>query len=461
MTILPKKKLPLYEVENFNNFRQMLDFAKEKAGDTIAVKYKEWSAVHDVTYNELSNRVDALGTSLSGLDGGLGHVAIVGENSYNWICACLTVLCSQGAAVPVDRELPFEKIIEILNQCDCTTVFFDRSFEESFEKNLKYLPKIKNYICFQLRAHEENGWARSYESLVYQGEMALHEGCTLYTSLEPSDEETRMLMCTRGKEGDLRVAMLSQFSLRSATVGVLQLAPMRERCVSVLPYDRPLVLVSGLLGAFHSHTTVCIGADSENLLKHLQCYKPEDVFLSELEAEKLWQKIVRNVEKQGRTETMEKLVKTGAAMRKVGIDKRRIFFAAIHEMFGGKLETIRIDGTADEEMVRFFDGIGIAVLGGYGMAECVAISLNREKFSDFDSAGVLLPCMQVKIDNPDSEGVGEVCVRGDILMTGYYKNEEATREVLELSGWFHTGDLGKVSAQGQLRLTEHLPGKPF
>ncbi len=453
-----KRKLPLYEVNNFENFREMLNSAKEEAGDTIAIKYKERSSVHDVTYNELAGRIDALGTALSSLNGGLDHVAIIGENSYPWICAYLSVLCSEGVVIPVDKELPFSEILNILNHSDCTTVFFDSTFEDRFKKSKNFLPNVRNFISFQARPKEENEEILAYDSLIYKGEMMLHEGCTDYISLSPANDRMSMLVYKAGSTDSLKGIMLSQFALRSAVLGILQLTPFGTKCLSVLPYDRPFELVGGLLCSFHSHATVCIGNGSRNFSKNLQYYKPDYMFLTPLYVEKIWQKILKNCEKQGCVETMEKLIKTSNAMRKVGIDKRKSFFSAINEMLGGKLETIFVLGAAaNPDAMRFYDNIGITTLCGYGVSECASIiSINREKFNDFTSAGVLLPCMQVKIDCPNEEGQGEICVRGDVLMMGYYKNNTASKALTELSGWFHTGDLGKINAKGQLYITGKL-----
>ncbi|MBQ8235692.1 MAG: AMP-binding protein, partial [Clostridia bacterium] len=139
------------------------------------------------------------------------------------------------------------------------------------------------------------------------------------------------------------------------------------------------------------------------------------------------------------------------------IDKRKTFFSALHDMLGGKLETIIVGGASvNPDAVRFFDDIGITVLAGYGTTECLSsISISSEKRNDFASAGVLLPCMQIKIDNPNEDGEGEICARGDAIMMGYYKNDRATKEAVELSGWYHTGDLGKINALGQLYVTGH------
>lgn len=458
MAILQKKKLPLLEVAEFDNFRTMLTLAKEEAGDSIAIKYKERGAVRPVTYGELASNVDALGTALSKLDGGLDAIAVVGDNSYRYITVLMTGLSSNGVIIPIDKELPFAEIVNILNHSDCTTVFFDKSFLENFTENAKALTSVKNMVCFQLKDHEATDLVLSYGALLEKGQEALEQGDTAFTSLSPADKRLCMLLYKAGSTDSLKGIMISQFALRSAIISSMKLVDPGKKCLSVLSFDRTFELVHGLLSSLHNHATVCIGDGKRMFQKNLQEHKPDYLILPPLYVENIWQKVIKNIDKQGRTETMEKLIKTSAAMRKVGIDKRKTFFSAIHEMLGGNLETIIVGGAAvNPEAVRFFDDIGITVLAGYGTTECLSsVSVSSEKRNDFASAGILLPCMQIKIDNPNEEGEGEICIRGDALMMGYYKNDRATKEAVELSGWYHTGDLGKINEQGQLYITGRI-----
>lgn len=452
---LPKKKLALNDVKEFDSFRTMLNIAREEAGETVALKYKKNGAVHDVTYNELCNRVDALGTAMMTLPDGLSRVAVIGEGGAQSICSILTVLCSEGTVVPIDRNLPFDFILGIIAHSECTSVLFDRSLASMFEEKAAELPFVKNLICFDLPPHEQKGVVLSYKALVEKGESLLANDCTDFTILAPKGERCCMILYKTGEIDSLKGVTFSQSALRDAVIGTLQQASPRKKCLSVLSYDKPSVLVDGLLCTLHLHKTVCIGEGAKNFLKNLQYHKPDYILLPPLYVESIWQKTVKTIEKQGRAETMEKLVKTSNTMRKIGIDRRKTFFSAIHEMFGGELETIHVTGAAiDPDAVRFFDDIGISVLSSYDIPECAcSISANRTKLLDADSAGLLLPSVEIKIADPDEEGAGEICVRGDVLMTGYFKNDDATKKVRELSGWLHTGDIGKVNAQGQLYLT--------
>ena len=120
------KNYPLYEVERFTDFKDMLCRADEEAGDKTAIRYYTNFAekqTRDVTYHEFRHEVGCLGTGLAALGVTADHVAMVSENRYEWILAYLTILCTEGVWVPVDKELPFPEILNILAHSDSKVVF--------------------------------------------------------------------------------------------------------------------------------------------------------------------------------------------------------------------------------------------------------------------------------------------------------------------------------------------------
>ena len=138
-------------------------------------------------------------------------------------------------------------------------------------------------------------------------------------------------------------------------------------------------------------------------------------------------------------------------LRAAGIDLRAKLFKSIHEAFGGNLKEIICGGAPIRpEIGKFFNDIGITLLNGYGITECSPlVSVNRMKFNDSNTVGVILPCCEIKFENVNSDGDGEICVKGDIVMQGYYKDEERTNKVLK-DGWFNTEDYGSINKKGQL-----------
>ena len=245
--------------------------------------------------------------------------------------------------------------------------------------------------------------------------------------------------------------MLTEHNLVSAVYYGLQVAEVKTRCLSVLPYHHTYEAVVGILVHLHHHSTICINDSLKNVLKNLQTFKPDYIYLVPAFTEVFYKNIWANAKKTGKDKLLKIMIPVSNALRKVGIDLRRKLFKSIHEAFGGNLEEIICGGAPIRpEIGKFFNDIGVMLLNGYGISECSPlVSVNRPRFNDSSTVGVILPCCEVKIENPNEDGDGEIWVKGDIVMMGYYKDPERTEKVLK-DGWFNTEDYGKINKKGQL-----------
>lgn len=190
------------------------------------------------------------------------------------------------------------------------------------------------------------------------------------------------------------------------------------------------------------------------VLKNLQLYKPDYIYLVPAFVELFYKKIWANAEEGKKTFALKLMIKLSNFLRIFGIDLRKKLFKSIHEAFGGNLVKIVTGGAPIRpELGKFFDSIGINLINGYGITECSPlVSANRDYFNDCATVGIPLPCVELKFENVTPEGDGEICVKGDTVMLGYYKNEKLTKEVLQ-NGWFKTGDYGRMNEKGQLLIT--------
>lgn len=187
------------------------------------------------------------------------------------------------------------------------------------------------------------------------------------------------------------------------------------------------------------------------MLKNLKLFKPDYVYVVPAIAEMIYSRLNREMAATDTKEKFESLVALSNGMRKVGIDKRREIFASILETFGGNLVKIVCGGAPIRaEIAEFFDNIGISLVNGYGITECSPlVCANPDEDNDFKTAGVKLPCLKWKIDNPNSDGIGEILVKGDSVMIGYYKDPAQTAEAIR-DGWFYTGDFGMITEEDKL-----------
>lgn len=447
------KLTKLYDVQKFSTMRQMLELADSRAGEKNAFMYFDKKEVKSVTYHEFVSTTEYLGTALADMGFSASHIANIGENSYKWVVVYLTALKSAGVYVPIDKELPLEDMIHVVNDSESEIIFYSKKFEKIFMENRSKFPNIKYFIG--LSRDEDDGEFLSYDLLVKKGKELYDSGNREYTKLKSDENALKMLVYTSGTTGNSKGVMLTEHNLVNSVYYGLQVSTVYERCLSVLPYHHTYEAVCGILVALHHHSTICINDRLTHVLKNLQYFKPDYMYLVPAFAELFYKKIQASLKEQKKDKLIKVMISVSNALLKVGIDIRRKLFKQIIDNFGGNLVKIVCGGAAIRpEVGEFFDSIGIYLINGYGITECSPlVSANREECNNCSTVGIPLPCIELKFDDIDSDGIGEICVKGDVVMKGYYKQPELTKEVLSDDGWFKTGDYGKLSKEGFLVIT--------
>ena len=447
------KKIEYNKVVKFDTLKEMMELSVKDAAKQVAFKYrdeKEKDKIIDVTYEEFQNDTFYLGTALSNVNMTSNHIAVIGDNSYKWLTVYLTVLKSDGVIVPIDKELTATEIINVVNRSESEVLFYAEKYEQYIEEFKKELPNVKYFIGFSREKDEEN--VLSYDSFKASGKEKYEAGDKSYVSIEHNDtDKLKMLVFTSGTTGNPKGVMLTEHNLVSAVYYGLQVADIKTRCLSVLPYHHTYESVVGILVAIHKRATICINDSLKNVLKNLNTFKPDYIYVVPAFTEKFYKSIWSNAEKSGKDKILKIMIPVSNGLRKIGIDLRGVLFKSVHDAFGGNLKQIVCGGAPIRpEIGKFFNDIGMMLLNGYGISECSPlVSVNREQLNDPSTVGVILPCCEVKIENPNEDGDGEIWVKGDIVMMGYYKEPEKTAKVLK-DGWFNTEDYGKVNKKGQL-----------
>ena len=440
------KNYPLYTVEHFKTIRDMLKKQVAENKDTVAYKYEDGKDVREVTYGEFYDEVLFLGTALTEMGYSHKHIACIGHNSYRWILVYMTALLSNNVFIPIDKDLPGTDIINVINHSEADIVFCDAKYEETlesadFEKSVKVVSLDD----------EENGLL----SLINAGKTTFEKGDRRYleTELNPP-EDMKMILYTSGTTGNPKGVMLSEKNMLACVCSGLEIADVSGIALSVLPYHHSYELVGGLLMAVHEGSTVCINKSLKSVTKSLLLFKPTYMMIVPAFAELFYDRIWANIRKKGKEKQFKILLGVSRTLLKMGVDKRRQFFGEIHAVFGGRMEKLICGGAPlRPEIAYFFDDIGISLQTGYGITECSPlVTGNREHFDNPKTVGVTLPCNEVRIDAPDNDGIGEIKVKGDSVMIGYFKEPEKTAEVLK-NGWFYTGDYGKFTEKRQLIIT--------
>jgi len=447
---------PLNEVSKINRIVDIIQQGETEAPEKIAYKYKNAKQeVQEVSFRAFGRDVRALGTALSALGIDSEHIACVAENSYVWINTYLSVLCSRGVYLPVDKELPPEDMLYVLKSGDAKVIFYSKRFEAFFRERREELSQVKYFIGFD--REEDEGEFLSFSKWKKKGEEMMDGGYTEYTAhMTASDPKAlKLLVYTSGTTGIAKGVMLSEENLVCEVYHGLQVADILTVGLSVLPYHHTYEAVVGILVYLHRHATTCINDSLAAILKNLKLYQPDFIYLVPAFLEMFYKKIRANMEEKGKWETFQKGARISKILLKLGIDVRRKLFAELHEVFGGNLR-LMVVGAAPlrAEVIDFFETVGITVCQGYGITECSPlVSVNRNnKYADPNTVGMPLPCLEVRIDAPGEDGNGEICVKGKTVMMGYYKNPEATAACIR-DGWFHTGDLGFIDERGYLSIT--------
>lgn len=446
------RKIKLNKAQKVTSIKEMLNLAAKEAGDKIAFEYKDENRKEKnrkVTYKEFVRDTEELGTALANLGMQDKHIAIIGENSYKWLTVYLTVLKSTGVFVPIDRELTVEGVINVLKHSDSEVLFYSERYEKWIPEIKQEVPNVKFFIG--LNQKEKNQNILSYDMFKEEGKKALEKGSRKYTELQDDENNLKLLVYTSGTTGAPKGVMLTEHNLISVVYYGLQVADINTKCLSVLPYHHTYEAVAGILVALHKRACICINDSLKNVLKNLQFYKPDYIYLVPAFTEIFYKNIWNNAQKTGKDKMLKKIIPISNALRKIGIDLRNVFFKSIHQAFGGNLKEIVCGGAPIRpEIGKFFNDIGITLLNGYGITECSPlVSVNRLQFNDSSTVGVVLPCCEIKLENVTPDGDGEICVKGDIVMKGYYKEQERTDKVLK-DGWFNTEDYGHINKKGQL-----------
>lgn len=448
-----KNKIKLFPVEKFDSISEMLAQAEAQVPDKIAFKYKNGEkdendepVIVSVTYSEFIYTTRAIGTALyeRGFHGG-AHVACIGENSYNWICVFLSTLAGDNVFVPIDKELPLAEMLNVLRRSGSSVVFCTEKYEKIINENKEQLPDIK------LTVRTDNS---EFTDLIAEGDAALKNGCKGYLESRTPENELKYLVYTSGTTGTSKGVMLSEKNIISCVISGLQVQTIYDVGLSLLPYHHTYEAVCSLLVSLHHHTTICINDSVRAVLQNFRLFKPTHIFIVPALAEMFYKRIWRNVEEQGKVKQLKKYIRISNGLRKVGIDARPLFFESIQNNFGGRLCQIASGGAPIRpEVSKFFDDIGMPIFNAYGITECSpGVAVNRLDNLTYNTVGYPIPCVEIRIDNPDESGNGEICVKGDNVMLGYYNDPQRTAEVLH-DGWFRTGDYGNLNDKGQLSIT--------
>ena len=431
--------------ERLESIRDIINNSNNKYKDAIAIQEKKNKKIVSYTYGQLRDDVYALGTKL--IDMGLKdkHIAIVGENSYNWIVSYLAIITGVGVAVPLDKELDSEQISKLLEKGDASAVLFSKGFLSSIDEIIEN-SKLEFAACLN-----DTDKYTDVQTLINEGRQLINEGSTVYEDSIVNVNELNVIMFTSGTTGFNKGVMISQNNLLVNIEQSCKAFGIYHKTVAVLPFHHIYENVCGMIAPITVGMTLFINDSLKYLSKDLKLAQPELEIMVPLFLETMEKSIRVELKRMNLEKTFENSIKFSNLLLKFGIDLRRLLFRKVHANFGGKLKAIVCGGAAlKPELITFFGDIGITIHNGYGITECTPlISVNLNKKGDHFSVGKIFSSCQVKIDNKNEEGIGEILVKGPNVMMGYYKDDESNEKSFT-NGWFRTGDYGSIDADKNL-----------
>ena len=451
-------KRKVYESRKVKDFRELVEYSTTHYAYNIAYKYKKDYTAKNVeyvekTYKQTGEDVKALSTSLleKGLEG--KRILLVGDNSYEWCISYLAITCGNMIVVPIDKALPDIEMKRLIIRSEAEAIICDKKYIETAEKIIENQEgNLKTIICTKNTKEKYN----NIPELLKQGKNLLEEGNKKYKEIKVDPNKMSIMLFTSGTTNEPKAVMLSQTNICSNLADIASYVKIysTDTLLSFLPIHHTFECTITFLYGFYSGATVAFCDGLRYIQKNLAEYQVSILVAVPLVLETMYKKILKGIEEKGKTKLINTMTKISNALLKCKIDLRKILFKQVLENFGGHLRVVFYGAAPmNKSTIIGFNNLGISLVQGYGLTETSpVISAETDKEKRPGSVGLALPSLEVKIDNPDKEGIGEITVKGPSVMLGYYNNEEETKKSLK-NGWFSTGDYGYIDEDEFIYIT--------
>lgn len=452
---MKKDKRKLYDSEKIANFRQLVNRYKTLYADKTAFEFKENPHAKEhikISYKQFSEDIESLGTALLNLNLRSARIGIIAPNRYEWCVSYLAVTTSDMVVVPLDKSLPNNEIEDLVKRSKIDAIIFDKKYSEIFSKIQKEQSSdLKHFICM-----DENTDFTSYSHLLNQGKSLITNGDISYKNIEIDNKKMSIMLFTSGTTSISKAVALSQSNICEDIYALSQMTDIRKEDVflSFLPLHHTFESTCTFLYGTSCGITVAFCDGLKYVQKNLSEFHITGFVCVPLMLEIMYKKMKKAIDEQGKTQLVARMSKVCNFLLKFKIDIRRTVFKQILNSLGGNLRVLIAGGAAmSKDAIQGFLDLGINLLQGYGLTETSPVLAGEnDKYKRAGSVGFPLPGLDVKIEDANSDGIGEILAHGPTVMIGYVDNQEATDEVLK-DGWFHTGDLGYFDKDGFLFIT--------
>ena len=441
--------------ENFKNtkifnFRDLVEKYKT-FGDNVSFKYKKNGELNEITYNKFVEDIKKVAEKV--IDSDVKRVAVIGNNRYEWCITYLGVTCAGRVIVPLDKALTDKEIEKLLQRSGAEAVVYDEKYDNAVEEAIKQGCNIKYKICMD--NIEKNGVIK-FSQILEDGENIIKAGKTKYDEVKIKEDEMYIMLFTSGTTSEPKAVMLSQKNICENINAIADHVKLytTDTLLSFLPIHHTFECTITFIYGTYCGATIAFCEGLRYIADNLKEFKVTVFVAVPLVLETMYKKIQKGIADSGKKDLIEKMKKISRALLKCKIDIRKILFKPVLKQFDEYLRVV-LYGAApmDKVTIEGYNDFGIELVQGYGLTESSpVITAETDDKKRPGSIGVPLNNIEVKIDEPDKDGVGEIMAKGPNIMLGYYENEEATRKALE-NGWLHTGDYGYIDEDGFVYIT--------
>lgn len=444
------KEYPRYVVPSITSIQDMLLRSSKVYGDKLALEDLSSTPISSVTFKQLHDYVVRFGKSL--LDIGLkerDHIAVISENRVQWSMTYFTSMCFNMVIVPIDKNLNHNEILNIIHESEAKAIVFSDGYEALMKEKRDSLLNLKYYINMDSKEHKDD--------ILSMTKMIEAQSASIKKLPEINPNDMAEIIFTSGSLGRAKGVMLTQKNIASnlmAMTSMIQIVP-EDRFLSVLPIHHKYECTCGLLCPLYAGASAHYARSLKTVVDDLQKVQATILLGVPLLYDKMFKKIYKGIQEDKlKSLIVPPLISLTNIFESIGWkSSKRIVFKELHHKFGGHIRLFIAGGAApDPKVARGLRELGFNFVQGYGLTETSPIAaLNRLYSFKDNAAGLPLPGLEIKINNPNENGIGEIYIKGDSVMLGYYKNQKLTDEAFD-NGWFKTGDIGFFDEDGFLHI---------